>query len=329
MALLLAGGCSKSGGDSAPQEVRIGYFPNVTHAQAVLGASSGEFAQALAPAKLSAKTFNAGPSLIEALFSKEVDIGYVGPSPALNGFARSNGEGLRIVAGAAANGVVIVARKGSGIKSLTDLKGHKLATPQIANTQDVSAKHYLTSVLGQADTTNVLPIANAEQAGMMRRGDIDAAWTPEPWGARLVAEADAEIIGEEKDLWPDKQFTLTVIVTTPEYLARHPEVIEKVLRVHRQWTARLQQDSAKYEKQLGDALFAINHTRLPEGVLPAALGRVQFTDEPLEQTLKTYAQWAYELKMTRDRPALDGLVDAGILRKLQAEKTSAAPGGKQ
>jgi NitT/TauT family transport system substrate-binding protein len=141
-------GCDKekqnagaSGG--AGPEVRLGYFANVTHAQAVLGVANGDFQRAIAPAKLSPKVFNAGPSLIEALFAGEIDIGYVGPGPAINAHAKSRGTGIRVIAGAAANGVLIVARKDSGIDSLSQLVGKKIATPQIGNTQDISAKHYL------------------------------------------------------------------------------------------------------------------------------------------------------------------------------------------
>src|SRR5687767_13396213 len=191
-------GCDRNNntGPSAqpPKEVRLGYFGNVTHAQAVLGVASGEFEQAVAPSKFSTKVFNAGPSLVEALFANEIDIGYVGPSPALSAHAKSKGQGIRVVAGAASNGVLIVARKDSGIKTLQDLKGRKVATPQLGNTQHVAAKHYLTKQLGQPDAKNVLPVANAEQSAMMSRGDIDAAWAPEPWASRLVIETGAVVL---------------------------------------------------------------------------------------------------------------------------------------
>src|SRR4051812_5340402 len=194
-----------------PSEIRVGYFANVTHAQAVLGVASGDFGNAVAPAKVSTKVFNAGPSLIEALFAGEIDIGYVGPGPALSAHARSKGQGIRVISGAAANGVLIVARKDSGISTLADLKGKKLATPQHGNTQDIAARHYLLSELKQTNADNVIPIANSEQAAMMARGDIDAAWAPEPWGSRLIAEQSATLVAEEKDLWPGKEFVLTVV----------------------------------------------------------------------------------------------------------------------
>lgn len=326
--LLAAGvvGCDKGGdgkGGAAPvKQVRLGYFANVTHAQAVLGVASGEIQKAVAPAEVSTKVFNAGPSLVEALFAGEIDIGYIGPGPAISAFGKSRGQGVRIVAGAAANGVLIVARKDAGINTLADLKGKKIATPQLANTQDIAARRYVLKVLGQTDANNVIPVANAEQAGMMARKEIDAAWAPEPWGSRLLAEkdADAKLVVDEKEIWPGGQSTLTVVITTPEFLRDHPEVVEKVLRVHRSWTERLQKEPQKYAGELEEALFKLTGKRLPAGVLEQALKHVSFTEDPLEQALKTMAQWSYEVGFAKDPVSIEGLVDLGVLKKLQGEK---------
>jgi NitT/TauT family transport system substrate-binding protein len=316
LTLVVASGCGKSEapGSGAATEIRIGYFANVTHAQAVLGVSSGEFAKAAAPAMVSTTVFNAGPSLIEALFAGQIDIGYVGPGPVLNAFTRSKGEGLRVIAGGAANGVLIVARKDSGIKSLADLKGRKIATPQHGNTQDIAARHYLTDGFKQTNTDNVLPIANSEQAAMMARGEIDAAWTPEPWGSRLIAEQGATLVAEEKDLWPAKEFVLTVVVTTPEFLAKHPDAVAKILSVHRSWTKRLNEAPDQHLSELDAALFALTQKKLPAGVLPAAVKHVKFTDEPSEETFKTLAQWSYDLGFTKELAKLNGLIDVSPAR---------------
>ena len=320
-AIALVGGCDKKGnGGGAVSEVRLGYFANVTHAQAVLGDASGEFEQAIAPAKLVRRPFNAGPSLIEALFAGEIDIGYIGPGPAINAHERSRGKGVRIIAGAAANGVLIVARKDAGIEKLADLKGKTIATPQYGNTQDISARHYVLAQLKQANADNVRPIANAQQAAMLSAGQIDAAWVPEPWGSRLVIESGAKLIAHEKDvkqLWPGGELNLTVVITTPEFLAQHGDIVEKMLRVHRSWTARLQKDPGTYREQLGAALFKMTGTKLPPGVLDGALANVKFTDDPLEGTLKSMAEWSYELKIARQPASVEGLVDLTILRKLQ------------
>lgn len=311
--LLAAGGCDRSSqpnadGTPAPlAEVRLGYFANVTHAQAVLGVSSGEFSSAVAPAKFSTKVFNAGPSLIEALLTGNIDIGYVGPGPAISAHTKSRGEGIRVISGVAANGVLIVARKDSGINSFADLKGKKLATPQQGNTQDISARHYLIKELAQADANNVIAVSNAEQSAMMSHGQIDAAWVPEPWGSRLVAESGAKVIGEEKDLWPEKKFSLTCIVTTPAFLQKHPDVVAKLLGVHRNWTARLASEPAKHEAALDAALEALSGKKLPAGVLKESLSHVTFTNDPLESTFQTMGQWSYDLGFAPQPPDVKGL----------------------
>ena len=310
-----------------PREVRLGYFANLTHAQAVLGVASGDFARAVSPATLSTKVFNAGPSFVEALLAGQIDVGYVGPGPALNAQSKTHGQGIRVIAAAAENGVVIVARDGSGINSLADLKDKKLATPQRGNTQDLAARHYLSSVLHETDLQNVLPIPNAEQSGMMSRGQIDAAWAPEPWGSVLVAQNGAHIVGEEKDLWPGKEFTLTVLVTTPEFLSAHPDVIESLLRVHRAWTKKLQDEPEKQIPQLESALFSLTSKKLPAGVLPQALARIKFSDDPLPGTFESYGAWSFELGFTSQKPESVGLIDTTILQKLQHE--GPAPAGKE
>ncbi len=309
-----------------PKEVRIGYFANVTHAQAVLGVSSGDFEKALAPSKLTTRVFNAGPALIESLFAGEIDIGYVGPSPALNAYIQSRGKGLRVIAGGAANGVLIVARAGSGIEKLEDLKDRRLATPQLGNTQDISARHYLTAVLGQKNTDNVVPVPNAEQAMMMSRGEIDAAWAVEPWGSRLVAEAGAKIIGEEKDLWPDHRFILTLVVASPDFLKEHPDAVEAILRVHHDWTERLSADPAAQAEPLTAALSKLTNQKLSKGVVESSLKHVSFTDDPLADSIRTFARWASELGVARSVPNVAALIDTRALDKLRGEMPPKEPG---
>jgi NitT/TauT family transport system substrate-binding protein len=285
----------------------LGYFANVTHAQAVLGIASGDFQNALGSVAVKTRVFNAGPALIEALNAGAIDIGYVGPGPVISAHYNSHGEAVRVISGAAANGVVIVARKDSGITSLKDLAGKRLATPQLGNTQDVSARHYISAVLGQPNTNLVLAVANSEQSSMMTRGGIDAAWVPEPWGARLIQETGAVLIGEEKDLWPNHQFSLTVVVTSPKFLREHPDVVRKFLEVHHQWTGRLNANAASYRNQLNDALVALGGKKLPADVLGAALDRTVFTDDPLPDTFATMAQWSADLKVIKGVPDLNGL----------------------
>jgi NitT/TauT family transport system substrate-binding protein len=302
-------GTSSTGGPPASlAEVRLGFFPNVTHAQAILGVTSGDFAKAVAPVKFTPQPFNAGPGLIDALNAHQIDVGYVGPGPVINAFAQSHGQGIRVISGAAANGVLIVAAKGSGIVQMSDLKGKKIATPQKRNTQDIAARHYVTSVLGQADAENVLPVGNAEQMTMMQQGKIDAAWVPEPWGSLLIAKAGATLVGEEKDLWPGKQFDLTVLVTTPEFLAAHPDVIQQLLKVHRDWTNQLNTNPADCIPKLEAGITGFTSKALPTGVVASALSHVKFTTEVSASTFDTNAQWALDLGFTHDKTDLTGLI---------------------
>ncbi len=320
LGLLLVGGplgC-RAGSSDRTGPIKIGYFANLTHAQAVLGVASGDFERAIAPAKLEAKGFNAGPSLVEALFAGEIDIGYVGPGPALSAHERSGGKGIRVIAGAAANGVVVVARKGSGIRVLADLAGKRLGTPQLGNTQDISARHYVSAVLKESDLGNVIPIDNAEQPAMFARGALDAAWVPEPWGQRLIAETDATLVAEEKDLWPSREFLLTLVVTTPEFLAKRPDVVQSILRAHRTWTQRLSDDPDTYLNPLSEALFILTGKRLGAGILPAALKRVRFVAAPSTESLRTFASWRSDLGFDRGATDLDSLVDPTALQRASA-----------
>jgi len=295
--------------------VRIGYFANLTHAQAVLGVSSGDFAKAVLPATLSTSKFNAGPELMQALFAGQIDIAYVGPGPVISAYATSHGEALRVIAGGAANGVLIVARKDGPVNTLADLANHKLATPQLGNTQDISAKHYLRDVL-HSDLRQVDPIPNNQLVTLISRGQIDAAWVPEPWGSILVSQTGARVIAEEKDLWPSKQFTLTLVVTTPEFLAAHPDVVKSVLAVHKKWTRLLTDAPDDQVKPLAAALNNLTGQTFDSAILSAALHRTTFTNDPLPDTLSTMAAWTTELGFVDSVPDLQKLVDLGPLRSL-------------
>ncbi|MCS7032920.1 MAG: ABC transporter substrate-binding protein [Phycisphaerae bacterium] len=301
------GGCERPPAGKTSSEVRLGYFANVTHAQALLGVANGDFQAAIAPAQLRPKVFNAGPALVQALFAGEIDIAYVGPGPALNAFLRSRGREIRVISGAAADGVVIVARKDCAIRSLDDLPGHRIATPQVGNTQDLAAKTFLRR-LGHPDWRSaVIPVPNAEQSTLMARKEIDAVWVPEPWGAVLLAEGH-RLIAEEKHLWPEGTFSLTLLIASPRFLQQHPETARRIVAVHRTWTQRLQADPQAYATALSDALFTLTSKRLSARVISDSLTRVRFTDDPLPATLTEMLARVGELGYGRTTPALQGLL---------------------
>lgn len=310
-------GGEKVAGAAVAQRLRLGYFPNISHAQAVLGVASGDLERAIAPVKLETRVFNAGPSLIEALHAGEIDIGYIGPGPALNAHARSGGQGIRIVAGASADGVAIVARSESNIRGLQDLRGKRIATPQLGNTQDVAARHFVLSKLGQSDANNVIPVANGEQAAMMVRGGIDVAWAPEPWASRLIAEAGAVLVADERELWDGKHATLAVVIATPEFQRAQPELLRRVLSVHTAWTKRLAADPQANLAALGSALNALTGKSLPAEVFRAAVARTHFTNDPLIESLDKYAEWLFELGFVPQPIDTKSLVDISVLRSLE------------
>jgi NitT/TauT family transport system substrate-binding protein len=305
-ATLVSGCRSKAQGLKA---LRLGYFPNLSHAQAVLGVDSGEIAAALKPLPLETKIFNAGPSLIEALLAGEIDVGYVGPGPAIAGHEKTHGKAFKVVAGASANGVTLIASAKNDIHTVDDLRGKKIATPQLGNTQDIAARHFVKAKLGSADAARIVPIPLAEHAAMLNRGEVDAAWVPEPWGERLVAEAGARVVLEERDLWPDRSFALAVVIATTDIVSSHQSELVKVLTVHHNWTKRLREDSAAHAPALGNALDKLTGKKLPQGVLPRAIARVTFTDDPLPTSFATMGAWTFDLGYARANPDLSSLFD--------------------
>ncbi|HET7389920.1 MAG TPA: ABC transporter substrate-binding protein, partial [Nitrososphaeraceae archaeon] len=203
--------------------LRIGYFPNINHAQAVIGIGNGDFQKVLGSNIIVQPfLFNAGPSAIEALLAKRIDVTYVGSNPAINGYVVTGGKDLRIIAGATSGGAVFVVGNDSGVQSPKDFAGKKFASPQLGNTQDISLRKYLLDN-GYKTTENggsvtIVPVANPDIMTLFLKKQIDGAWVPEPWGARLVKEANGRIFLDERILWPDGKFVTANIVASTDYL---------------------------------------------------------------------------------------------------------------
>jgi len=289
-------------------EIRVGYVAHLMQAQALLGLASGDFARAVQPLPLRSRVFSAGPSVIEALFAGEVDVAYLGPAPVLGAHVLSRGKALRVIAGAAANGVAVVVGRNSGIERLEDLAGRRIATPQLGNTQDVSARHFLGSVLGQKRLDNVLPFPVAEHAALLARERIDAAWVTEPWASRLVAESGGRVLLEERDLWPERRFCQTLVVASTEVLAQRPAEVERVLSVHERWTRTLAADPKPHLPAIERALFSATGKHLAPAILERSIARAEFLDDPLEGSLRTMARWSHEAGFSRRIADPEGLV---------------------
>jgi NitT/TauT family transport system substrate-binding protein len=324
-ALLLA--CGLSAGLSAQAVViRVGAFPNITHPQAMIGKANGWFEKAMSPeAKIEWKTFNAGPSAIEALFAGAIDMTYVGPNPAINGYVRSNGEALRIIAGATSGGAALVVRNDSGISKPEDFHGKRIASPQLGNTQDVALRAWLKSnglkTREKGGDVEVLPIANPDQLTLFLKKEIDAAWAPEPWASRLIHEANAHIFLDERTLWPNAQFVTTELVVSTKFLQSHPDLVKKWLRAHVELTDRINGNVSQAKQSLNQQILKETGKALSAGVLDDSFSRLQITCDPLRVPLMRAAQLAFDAGfLGRQMPDLSRLYDLTLLNQVLTEK---------
>ncbi|MFD7132301.1 aliphatic sulfonate ABC transporter substrate-binding protein [Streptomyces sp. NPDC059894] len=301
--------------------VKIGYFGNLTHGTALVGVNKGYFQKALGATKATYQVFNAGPSEIEALNSGSIDIGWIGPSPAINGYTKSAGENLRIIGGSASGGVKLVVDPDK-IKSVKDVKGKKIATPQLGNTQDVAFLNWIAEQGWKVDAesgkgdVSVVRTDNKTTPDAYRSGSIDGAWVPEPTASKLVAEG-AEVLLDEADLWPDEKFVITNIIVSQTFLDEHPKAVEAVLKASVETNAYISAHPDEAKTAANAQLESDSGAALPADVLDPAWESIRFTDDPLASTLKTEAEHAVQAGLLED-PELDGIYDLTLLNKVLA-----------
>ncbi|MFF8640855.1 ABC transporter substrate-binding protein [Streptomyces sp. NPDC015345] len=303
--------------------VRIGYFPNLTHATALVGNREGLFQKELGGTEAKYSQFNAGPSEIEALNAGSIDIGWIGPSPAINGYTKSAGKNLRIIGGSASGGVKLVVNPGK-IKSLDDVKGKKIATPQLGNTQDVAFLNWIAergwdvdAQSGKGDVS-VVRTDNKITPDAYKSGSIDGAWVPEPTASKLVAEG-GEVLLDEADLWPDKKFVITNIIVKQSFLDEHPKAVEAVLRGAVKTNAWIEKNPDKAKAAANAQLETDSGKPLPAKVLDPAWKSITTTDDPLAATLEAEADHAVKAGLL-EKPDLRGIYDLRPLNKvLRAE----------
>lgn len=329
-----AAACNSDGssGSSTEVKLRLGYFPNVTHSQALVGLARGTFSDALGPnVTLETKTFNAGPSAIEALFAGEIDATYIGPNPAINGYVRSSGKALRIVAGATSGGALFIVRPDSDIQKPEDLAGKRIASPQVGNTQDVALRAYLLdnglAAREQGGNVNVIPIQNPDILTLFRKGDIDGAWVPEPWATRLVREAGGRVFLDERELWPNGDFVTTQLIVRTQFLEEHPDVVERLLRGHVEVTRWINDNPDQAKQLVNEGIREVTGAALPKEVLDAAWENIRITYDPIASSLRESAADAFELGfLGDDEPDLSGIYDLNplntVLQGLNLPKVS-------
>src|ERR1700719_1069656 len=319
-ALVLAA-CSSSadaGGsaDNGPLTLRLGYFPNLTHASALVGIKKGFFASALgSKVTIETHTFNAGGDAVTAILSGSIDATFVGGNPTTNAFVQSHGEAIRVIAGATSGGALLVVKP--AITSPAQLKGKKIADPQLGGTQDVALRWYLKGQGFKTDTAgggdvNVLPQDNAQTLTAFKQGQIDGAWVPEPWASRLVVEGGGKVLVDERDLWPSGQFVTTNLIVSKQFLDAHPKRMKALLEGLYQANQYINSNRTDAQAVTNGAVAEITGKKLASGVVSAAWPHMSFTLDPLASTLKASADHAHSRGLLATAN-LNGLYDLTLL----------------
>ena len=302
--------------------LNIGYFPNINHAQAVIGIGNGDFQKALGKnIEIKPLVFSAGPSIIEALLAKRVDVAYVGPNPAINGYVVSEGKNVKIIAGASSGGAIFVVRNDSGINSVKDLAGKKIASPQIGNTQDVALRKYLIDngykTKDKGGNVEILPAKNADILTLLLKKEIDGAWVPEPWGEKMLKESNSRLFLDERTLWPGEKFVTANIIVNPEYLEQNPEIITKLLEAHINETQWINSHKDEALKTFNSQLKSLTGQVIPEDQLSVAFSRLELTYDPIKYSLFKSANDAFEVGfLGKSQPDLSGIYDLTILNQI-------------
>lgn len=324
--LIIFSGCTKKPASDKNLVIRAGHFPNVTHAQGLIGQANGWFEKRIGPdVKIDWKIFNAGPSAIEAMFAGELDLTYIGPNPAINGYVKSNGEALRIVCGANSGGAALVIRKDSGIDEIKDLHGKKIASPQLGNTQDVALRAFLQEngfvLKEKGGDVEVIPVRNPDQLSLFITKQIDAAWTIEPWVSRLVKEGNGKVFLEESSRWPKGEYVTTHLIVSTKFLKEHSDLVKRWISAHVELTEWIDSNMEEAKNILNEEIKKETGKALPKDVLDSAFSRCKITYDPIKKSLLESANMAYRLGFLGDKkPDLSNIYDLSILNQVLREK---------
>ena len=327
---LIAASCGSSDSKGgAVKTLRLGYFPNVTHATAIVGVDKGIFAKSLGSTKLDTKLFNAGPEAVEALFAGAIDASYVGPNPAINAYQKSHGEAIRIISGATSGGAFLVVK--NGINSPSDLKGKSLADPQLGGTQDVALRSWLKSKGLATDTSgggdvSIKPQANADALTAFKQGQIDGGWEPEPWATRMVQEGGGKILVDERDLWPGGRFVTTQLIVRTQFLKDHPDVVKRLVEGQVEANDFVNKNGAEARTIVANGIGKLTGKPLPQEVVDASWKNLTFTDDPIASSLAKSAKDAVAVGLLKP-VNLKGIYDLTLLSEVLKSKGEQAVNG--
>jgi NitT/TauT family transport system substrate-binding protein len=298
--------------------IRLGYFPNITHAPALVGVDKGFLQYALGGTKLETKTFNAGGDALTALLSGAIDATYIGPNPAVNGWAQTQGHGLKIIAGSTSGGAGLVVRP--GITGAQGLKGKKVATPQLGNTQDVALRSWLKNQGLNADTqgggdVSITPQANSAILQGFAQGSLAGAWVPQPYLSQLVLQSKGKLLVNEKALWPQGRFVTTQLVVAQTFLKKYPDTVKKLLQGQLRSLDYIESDKAGARAAANAQLASLTGKPLKDDVLEASFSDLTFTNDPVAASLYTGARHAEDIGLLK-AVDLKGIYDLGPLNEL-------------
>ncbi len=324
---------SDSQGEAATDvTLRLGYFPNVTHAPAILGVDTGLFAEALdGRASLETTTFNSGTEVVEAIFSEAIDASFIGPNPAINAYARSDGSAIRIVAGTTSGGASLIVRE--GITSAADLAGTTIATPSLGNTQDVALRAWLLEQGYESDTSgggdvSITPQDNADTLAAFQTGALDGAWVPEPWATRLVLEGGGTVLLNEAELWPDGDFVTTHLIVSTDYLEEHPDVIMGLITGLGEAIDEVNADPVTAQATVNAGIEAITTKPLGDDTIAGAWANLRFTLDPVASSLQGSADDALAVGLLEPVDLTDpGIYDLTLLDQVLAARGDAPVAG--
>jgi NitT/TauT family transport system substrate-binding protein len=330
--LALLGACSSSvksssisatpaAAQTTPVTLHLGYFPNLTHTTALVGVHEGIFAKALGPnVKLTTATFNAGPAEVAALFAGALDAAYLGPNSAINAFTQSGGAAIVVVSGATSGGAELVVK--ASITSASQLKGAKLASPQLGNTQDVALRYWLkqqgftTDTQGGGDVS-ILPQANSTAVTAFQTGTIDGGWEPEPYATQMV-QAGGHVLVDERSLWPGGKFATTVLAVRKAFLKDHPDVVKALIEGQVEASDFVNKNPQQAQTDAASEIAAISGKAPSAKVVTQAWPALTFTDDPVATSIQTAADHALAVGTITRKQDLAGLVDVTVLNQVLA-----------
>lgn len=320
------GSTSSTTASTAPVDLRLGYFPNVTHAPALIGIEGGLFEKNLgANVTLKPQPFNAGPDVVTALYSDALDASFIGPGPSISAFQKSNGQAIRVVSGAASGGAFLVVKP--SITKASELEGKKIASPQLGNTQDIALRSWLkkqgftTDVNGGGDVS-IVPQDNAITLSSFQQGQIDGAWVPEPWATRLVKEGGGKVLVDERDLWPGGRFVTTDLIVSTKFLNAHPDVVKQLIQGEVATIDLTRTNRAKAEGYVVSGITKATGKAIAPDLVTASFDSITFTTDPLPATLLKNAEESYNLGITTSKD-VKGIYDLTILNAILKAKGQA------